>query len=145
MTEIRLRISRRSLRAGTGPDQRERPDAPQDSGKKLGATPLNIIARARAMVVLSCFRVSHAGETLTMSYRSIPLSDLLVNRANDRHGELADESAAIAWLFNNREQHMKNLAKDLVETGEMFKPPLVSPERDKFIVFDGNRRVTCLK
>lgn len=80
-----------------------------------------------------------------MSYRSIPLSDLLVNRANDRHGELADESAAIAWLFNNREQHMKSLAKDLVETGEMFEPPLVSPERDKFIVFDGNRRVTCLK
>jgi len=80
-----------------------------------------------------------------MSYRSILLSDLSVNRANDRHGELENESAAIAWLFNNREQHMKNLARDLVETGQIYEPPLVSPEHDKFIVFDGNRRVTCLK
>jgi len=80
-----------------------------------------------------------------MSYRLLPLSALLVNRANDRHGELENETAAVAWLFNNREQHMKNLAKDIVETSEIYEPPLVSPEGDKFIVFDGNRRVTCLK
>lgn len=80
-----------------------------------------------------------------MAYRSLPLSALLVNRANDRHGELENETAAIAWLFNNREQHMKNLAKDIVETAEIYEPPLVSPEGNKFIVFDGNRRVTCLK
>lgn len=80
-----------------------------------------------------------------MSYRLLPLSALLVNRANDRHGELENETAAVAWLFNNREQHMKNLAKDIVETSEIYEPPLVSPEGNKFIVFDGNRRVTCLK
>ena len=54
-----------------------------------------------------------------MSYRLLPLSALLVNRANDRHGELENETAAVAWLFNNREQHMKNLAKDIVETSEI--------------------------
>ena len=80
-----------------------------------------------------------------MSYRLLPLSALLVNRANDRHGELENKTAAVAWLFNNREQHMKNLAKDIVETSEIYEPPLVSPEGNKFIVFDGNRRVTCLK
>lgn len=80
-----------------------------------------------------------------MSYRAIPLTDLVVNRANDRHGELENETSAIAWLFNNREQHMRNLTKDLVRTGEIFEPPLVAPEGKKFIVFDGNRRITCLK
>jgi hypothetical protein len=80
-----------------------------------------------------------------MSYRILPLSSLKINRANDRHGELVNETSAIAWLFNNREQHMRNLAKDIVESGEIYEPPLVSPDEDKFIIFDGNRRVTCLK
>jgi hypothetical protein len=80
-----------------------------------------------------------------MSYKALPLKSLLINRANDRHGELENETAAIAWLFNNREQHMRNLARDLARTGELYEPPLVSPDRDKYIVFDGNRRVTCMK
>lgn len=80
-----------------------------------------------------------------MSYRNLSLDQLLVNRANDRHGELENETAAVAWLFNNFEQHMCNLAKDIVETGQLFEPPLVFPDGDKFVVFDGNRRVTCLK
>ncbi|MEP2706151.1 MAG: hypothetical protein ABJZ83_12860 [Yoonia sp.] len=40
---------------------------------------------------------------------------------------------------------MKNLAKDIVEQGGIYEPPLVSPEDEKYIVFDGNRRVTCLQ
>lgn len=81
----------------------------------------------------------------TMAIRKLSLSSLIVNRANDRHGELENETAAIAWLFNEREQHMRNLTKDLVETGEIYEMPLVSPDKNNFIVFDGNRRVTCLK
>ena len=80
-----------------------------------------------------------------MAIRNILLSDLVVNKANDRHGELENETSAIAWLFNNREQHMRNLTKDIVNRGEIYEYPLVSPEKSKFIVFDGNRRVTCLK
>lgn len=80
-----------------------------------------------------------------MSYRPIQLESLIINRANDRHGELENETAAIAWLFNNFEQHMRNLAKDIVETGQIFETPLVFPEGEKFVVFDGNRRTTCLK
>jgi hypothetical protein len=80
-----------------------------------------------------------------MAYKYLGLDELNVNRANDRHGELENETAAIAWLFNNYETHMRNLAKDIVAQGEIFEPPLVSPNGDKFIVFDGNRRVTCLK
>jgi len=80
-----------------------------------------------------------------MSYRHLPLDSLVVNRANDRHGELENETAAIAWLFNHHESHMRNLAKDIVGKGEIYEPPLVFPEGDKAIVFDGNRRITCLK
>lgn len=80
-----------------------------------------------------------------MSYKRLPISSLSVNRSNDRHGELENETAAIAWLFNAREAHMRNLTKDIVEQQGIFEPPLVSPDGDKFIVFDGNRRVTCLK
>lgn len=80
-----------------------------------------------------------------MTFRSLPLSSLVVNRANDRHGELENETAAIGWLFNNREQHMKNLAKDIVAQRGIYDPPLVSAEGSIYLVFDGNRRVTCLK
>ncbi|MEW6019004.1 MAG: hypothetical protein AB1760_13115, partial [Pseudomonadota bacterium] len=80
-----------------------------------------------------------------MSIRNIPLDRLVVNRANDRHGELENETAAIAWLFNEREQHMRNLAKDIVAEGQIYELPLVAPEGSKFVVFDGNRRITCLK
>lgn len=80
-----------------------------------------------------------------MSYRYLMLSSLIVNRANDRHGELENETAAIAWLFNNRETHMRNLAKDIVANHGIFEAPLVSPDGNNFVVFDGNRRVACLK
>lgn len=80
-----------------------------------------------------------------MQLRNISLKDLRVNRANDRHGELENETAAIAWLFNTRETHMRNLARDIVEQGTIYEPPLVSPDNGVFIVFDGNRRITCLK
>lgn len=80
-----------------------------------------------------------------MALRKLALSSLVVNRSNDRHGELENETAAIAWLFNEREVHMRNLAKDIVAEGEIYEHPLVWPDKAKFLVFDGNRRVTCLK
>ncbi|MAY33151.1 MAG: hypothetical protein CMM86_11170 [Rhodovulum sp.] len=80
-----------------------------------------------------------------MILKEISISDLIVNRANDRHGELENETAAISWLFNTRETHMKNLANDIVAESKIYEPPLVAPENEKFVVFDGNRRVTCLK
>ncbi|WP_028350779.1 hypothetical protein [Bradyrhizobium murdochi] len=80
-----------------------------------------------------------------MSYRHLPLESLVINRANDRHGELENETAAIAWLFNNFELHMLNLTKDIVANGQVFEPPLVFPDGEQFVLFDGNRRMTCLK
>jgi hypothetical protein len=64
--------------------------------------------------------LSIADGDLPMNYRNLFLNELVINRANDRHGELENETAAIAWLFNNFGQHMCNLAKDIVETLEPF-------------------------
>lgn len=80
-----------------------------------------------------------------MGYKHVPLASLIVNRANDRHGELENETAAIAWLFNNFETHMLNLARDIVANAQVFEPPLVFPDGEQFVLFDGNRRMTCLK
>lgn len=80
-----------------------------------------------------------------MAIRKIALTALSVNRANDRHGELENETAAIGWLFNYHEARMRNLTKDIVRQGGIYEYPLVSPEGSKYVVFDGNRRVTCLK
>lgn len=80
-----------------------------------------------------------------MTYKMLSLELLVVNPANDRHGELENETAAIARLFALREQHMRSLAKDIVAKGEIFEPPLVFPDGEHFVVADGNRRTTCLK
>ncbi len=75
----------------------------------------------------------------------IKLQNLVVNPENDRHGTVPDESSAIAWLCNNKEIHMKNLAADIVSEGEIYEPPLVYKRNGKFMVADGNRRVTSMK
>lgn len=80
-----------------------------------------------------------------MPYARLGIDDLTVNPANDRHGELANETSAIAELFRLREAHMKKLATDIVEEGVVYDPPLVLRDGNDMIVFDGNRRVTCLK
>jgi len=76
---------------------------------------------------------------------NVALDDLLINKANDRHGELVDESAAIEWLLTHRADHMRNLAKDIVGERKIYEPPLVHHNNDTFVVYDGNRRITCLK
>ena len=80
-----------------------------------------------------------------MKIKIISLSNLSVNNANDRHGELIDETTAMEWLLTHRAEHMRNLAKDIVKEGGIYEPPLVHEDNESFIVYDGNRRVTCLK
>ena len=85
------------------------------------------------------------GEGTNMKYRNIVLSKLSVNQANDRHGELLSEEKAIEWLLTHRATHMRNLTKDIVKAGEIYEPPLVREESEKYVVYDGNRRTTIFK
>ena len=80
-----------------------------------------------------------------MAYEELQVRDLLVNQANDRHGEVGSEDLAIAELFRLHDVQMRNLAADIVEVGSVYDPPLVMPSDNRFVVFDGNRRITCLK
>lgn len=80
-----------------------------------------------------------------MTYKMLSLDLLNVNRANDRHGELENETAAIAWLFSHHRSQMRKLARDIVRVGGIYEPPLVYQDGKSYIVFDGNRRTTCLK
>lgn len=75
-----------------------------------------------------------------MTYKKLALKALSVNSANDRHGELENETAAMAWLFTHHESAMRKLAKDLTETGEIYEPPLVWPDGTNYVVFDGMNR-----
>lgn len=80
-----------------------------------------------------------------MAYEDLAIADLRVNPANDRHGEVGGEDLAIAELFRLHDVQMQNLAKDIADQGAIYDPPLVMPSNGEFIVFDGNRRVSCAK
>ncbi len=49
------------------------------------------------------------------------------------------------WLLEHKADHIKHLAGDIVNQGQIYEPPLVVPQGDKYLVYDGNRRVCCLK
>lgn len=80
-----------------------------------------------------------------MKYTEVELKSLLVNQANDRHGELMSEEKAMEWLLTHRATHMRNLSKDITKSGRIYEAPLVREEFGKFVVYDGNRRTTVLK
>lgn len=80
-----------------------------------------------------------------MPYQDLELADLRVNQANDRHGEVGSEDLAIAELFRLHDAQMRNLGTDIAEVGAVYDPPLVMPVDGHYVVFDGNRRITCLK
>ncbi|NOR61651.1 MAG: hypothetical protein GQ535_04040 [Rhodobacteraceae bacterium] len=80
-----------------------------------------------------------------MTYKTISLKDLTVNPRNDRHGQLDSEQEAVQWLFDNKKDEMKGLARDIAQEARIFDAPLVAKIDNKYIVFDGNRRTTCLK
>jgi hypothetical protein len=80
-----------------------------------------------------------------MQIASFELSQLQLNPDNDRHGPLKDEASAIQWLLSNRNAHMRALADDLAKSRRLYEPPLVRPDGTSHVVFDGNRRICCLK
>lgn len=84
---------------------------------------------------------------------NLKVEDLMINPSNDRFIEpVEDEKSAIIAMFdvpNGRpEKEMCNLAEDIAENGlNPFEFPIVwYDERvKKYIVIEGNRRITCIK
>ena len=85
--------------------------------------------------------------------KMIKVNDLLVNPENYRYiNDADDERTAIISMFNvttgNPHKEMINLAKDIVVDGlNPFEMPIVCYDdvTKKYIVYDGNRRITCIK
>ncbi len=75
----------------------------------------------------------------------IPVFDLLLDTHNARIRIGEDQNDCVARIMR-REAHMLNLMRDIAKEGLSTNPILVSPTPDgKWIVRDGNRRVTALK
>lgn len=87
------------------------------------------------------------------SYKTLMIEDLYVNPENYRYvNEVQDEIKAIIAMFEvpsgEPKKEMVNLAKDIIEDGlNPFEMPIVSYDDSigKYIVYDGNRRITCIK
>ncbi len=80
-----------------------------------------------------------------MQIEVLKADQLELNPDNDRHGPLRDQASAIQWLLENRNSHMRALAEDLANTRRLYEPPLVHSDGAKYMVFDGNRRMCCIK
>lgn len=86
-------------------------------------------------------------------FESIEIEKLLVNPENDRYvNDAEDEISAIVAMFNGVSGHpeieMVNLAEDISAVGlNPFEEPIVwyDEELEKYIVIEGNRRITCIK
>lgn len=61
------------------------------------------------------------------------------------HGEIGSDNLVIAELFLLHDIQIQNLAADIVSVAAVYDPLLVMHNEDRFVVFGGNSRVTCLK
>lgn len=79
-------------------------------------------------------------------YEDILVSELVVNAENPRMiEELSDEVEAINFLVEDIPLRMKTLAQDIADKGYVYDPPLIRKEDGIWKVYDGNRRVSCVK
>lgn len=79
----------------------------------------------------------------------IPISQILLDAENPRHDVVNNQREAIIAMLDNQKDKLVRLAKDIVESGvNPAELPIVIPhdtEKDKYVVVEGNRRVTALK
>ncbi|MES1943062.1 hypothetical protein PC39_03027 [Salinisphaera sp. PC39] len=79
----------------------------------------------------------------------IALANLVLNRLNDRHGELESEHECITWMLENIGDQIIALARDIATHGlSPLDGILVLPDDEvegDYIVWEGNRRITALK
>ncbi len=79
-------------------------------------------------------------------YKNVKLSQLIINKDNDRFDESAQsEKDSIEIMLNKFGEKIYRLAQHILTNGLSKKPFLVVPFENKYIVKDGNRRTTALK
>ena len=86
---------------------------------------------------------------LDYEVREIEIDKLLLDPDNPRHDIISDQRESIKGMLKDQGEKLLNLASDIIDGG--INPSellIVTPhehEKDKFIVLEGNRRITALK
>ena len=76
----------------------------------------------------------------------VSVKDLLLDVSNARIRSGADQADCISRIANGKEDQLVALATDIAESGLSTAPILVKKQPDgRYVVWDGNRRVTALK
>lgn len=73
-----------------------------------------------------------------------PISDILLDTKNPRIRDGSDQADCITRILR-KEDHLKALMEDIAKNGLTTAPILVKPHDNKYVVMDGNRRITALK
>jgi hypothetical protein len=79
-------------------------------------------------------------------YQGIKISDLLLNSENPRFDPVKHQTEATRSMLEDQKDKLITLAKHIIEFG--LNPtdiPLIKPLDEKWLVLEGNRRVTVLK
>lgn len=82
-----------------------------------------------------------------MKPKVIKINDLHINEDNPRDESQEDEAAAMKILFKN-EKKLFNLMKSIAEYGFEISERIIVVENgapNKYLILDGNRRITCIK
>ena len=83
---------------------------------------------------------------MSFKFDSLSISEILLDEKNPRFPPVENQKQAILEMFNNQEDKLFELAKDIVEYGlDPSKRLIVFKENGKYIDGDGNRRITVLK
>ena len=81
-----------------------------------------------------------------MSFKEIEIKNLLINTENPRFAPVENQQSAIDTMLTDKRSNLKNLAKNIAEKGLNPGELLyVTKENKKYIVLEGNRRVTAIK
>ena len=85
----------------------------------------------------------------TITSRSLRVDQLLLDNDNPRHEITMTQREAIHEMIEGQKEKMSNLANDIAINGlDRSSLLIVMPhqeESDKFIVLEGNRRLTAIK
>jgi hypothetical protein len=79
-------------------------------------------------------------------YQQVKISDLLLNSENPRFDPVKHQTEAVWTMLEDQKDKLITLAKHIIEFG--LNPtdiPLIKPSNEKWLVLEGNRRVTVLK
>ncbi len=85
---------------------------------------------------------------MDFTQQNILLADLKLNEVNDRHGKIISEPLVIDWLLHeDGGTKILHLAEHIALKGLGIDPVIVLKEKNKesYVVWEGNRRITSMK